>query len=357
MKRILSGKINACGQDPLWSCSPRPLRSWLRSYAKMDCFQSGTTRSALDVRRAHFRLRTDPKHESEMPKHRCSQWGCQVDINPHHLHPVFVDGRRSGSSSLQQQAAMLLLLLNNVPHPAIHRLLSCESQGHRGPMWRTRRRTLSLVVKAAGRMSRRMRRPSRRRMWPSLSRISPRPCNGSSGAEWSRGASRGLVLKRLKPELSQARARGPGAIRKVEWTPIASELLEDQKVILHTDATKSYKTKIRGVLHDRVVHCKKRVKKNGKWKWTPPCYVKIAKHKDPKTGKILKVKAGTQVIDRAWRFLKDRINPSQHATVGTKDLRSMIRSAQYEYWLRNQDLWLASDDLCAWAMAKFMQSP
>ena len=68
-------------------------------------------------------LRLDPAEPDEMPKHRCDRRGCQVYVNPHHLHPIFVEGRGSATSSLQQQAAMLLLLLNNVPHPAIHRLL------------------------------------------------------------------------------------------------------------------------------------------------------------------------------------------------------------------------------------------
>ena len=204
VKRILSGKINACGQDPLWSCSPRPLRSWLRSYAKMDCFQSGTTRSALDARRAHVQLCEPTRSMIQKCPSIDAEWGCQVYINPHHLHPVFVRG--SGSSSLQQQAAMLLLLLNKGPTP---RYSPTPSQRAYTPlvypMWRRRRRTLSLVVKAAGRMSRRMRRPSRRRMWPSLSRISPRPCNGSSGGVVQRGKPRTLVLKRLTPDLFQAR--------------------------------------------------------------------------------------------------------------------------------------------------------
>ena len=139
------------------------------------------------------------------------------------------------------------------------------------------------------------------------------------------------MLKRLKPELSQPRAPGPGAIRKVEWTPIANKLLRDKNVILHTDAAKSYKVKVSGVLHDKVVRSKKRVKKNGKWSWKAPCYVKLVKHKNPKTGKLMKVKAGTQVIDRAWRYLKDRITIYQNATVGSIVLRSKIRSAQYEY--------------------------
>lgn len=56
-------------------------------------------------------------------RHRCSAKGCQVYINPHHLHPLFTDGRGTGRMSLQRQAALLFLKLNNIPHAAIHRLL------------------------------------------------------------------------------------------------------------------------------------------------------------------------------------------------------------------------------------------
>ena len=39
--------------------------------------------------------------------------------------------------------------------------------------------------------------------------------------------------------------------------------------------------KLPGVLHDSVVHQKKRVKKNGKWEWTKPNFVKMKVHKLP----------------------------------------------------------------------------
>lgn len=82
--------------------------------------------------------------------------------------------------------------------------------------------------------------------------------------------------------------------------------LEDKDVILRTDAAKSYKCKIPGVVHDNVVRCKKKVKIHGKWKWQAPNYVRIVAHKVPGQKGLLRCKAGPQVIDRAWRFLKDR---------------------------------------------------
>ena len=131
-----------------------------------------------------------------------------------------------------------------------------------------------------------------------------------------RGKPQTLVLHRLKPLASKLRAPGPGAVPKVEWKPLAAKWLKDRQVILHTDSAKSYASKISGVLHDRVVHKKKRVKVNGKFKWVAPTYVKI-----PGTKKTLRVKSGTQIVDRCWRYLKERLNINQHAKVGSRLLR------------------------------------
>ena len=132
----------------------------------------------------------------------------------------------------------------------------------------------------------------------------------------STGAPHTLVLTRLTPQTSVRRVPGPGAIRKVEWKPLATKHLRDRAVVLHTDAAKSYKLKMSGVLHDHVRHCKKRVKVNGKWVWKLPTYVRITTHKAPKTGRKSKTRGGTQSVNRAWRFLKDRIHLNQHGRLG-----------------------------------------
>ena len=95
--------------------------------------------------------------------------------------------------------------------------------------------------------------------------------------------------------------------------------------------------KIDGVVHDNVVHAKKRVKVNGKFVWKPPSYVN-----------------GAQIMDRAWRFMKDRITLNQHCAAGSRlIMRMKIRNAQYLYWMRNSDLWVDTGKLCAWAMRNF----
>ncbi|CAJ1344908.1 unnamed protein product [Effrenium voratum] len=177
--------------------------------------------------------------------------------------------------------------------------------------------------------------------------------------QWSgilaRGKPSTLVLSRLNPALTVKRAPGPGAIRKIDWTPLAERHLKNTRVMLHTDAAKSYKAKISGVYHDAVIHCKKLVtQRNGKRVWKAPQYVKVVNH-TMRDGTKLKVKAGTQHIDRAWRFIKDRLKRNQKVRAGTRQLRAQIRSAQYEYWLRGQDLWLKTGELIRQAMAAFVQ--
>ena len=152
------------------------------------------------------------------------------------------------------------------------------------------------------------------------------PANSIEWEQWcgmvQRGVPSSLVLSCLMPKISAKRAPGPGAIRKMEWGPLAKKHLQGRQVILHTDAAKSYKTKINGMLHDNVRHCKKRVKVAGKFVWKAPVYVRLAVHKCPKTGKKVQVKAGTQIIDRAWRFLKERIHVQSNSKVGSSTPQS-----------------------------------
>ena len=163
-------------------------------------------------------------------------------------------------------------------------------------------------------------------------------------------------LVRLKPQITKRRAPGPGAIRKAEWKPIANRWLQDTCVILHSDSARSYKSKISGVLHDAVVHQKKKVKINGKWVWKLPKYVTMKTHKLP-SGRKIKTKAGTQVIDRAWRFLKDRVKVNQNSKSDSANIRAKIRSAQHEYWCRGKDMWSCTGNLLTWHMSKIVQKP
>ena len=87
-----------------------------------------------------------------------------------------------------------------------------------------------------------------------------------------RGKPSSLVLFRLRSLTTHKRAPAPGAVRKDDWVKIANAWLKDRSIILHTDSARSYRTKIRGVLHDAVIH-------QGKWVWKSPTFVRLAKHR------------------------------------------------------------------------------
>ena len=299
-----------------------------------------------------------------MPKHRCSRFGCQAYINPHHMHPIFVDGRGSGSTPLQTQAAMLFLLLNRVSHPAIHRILhvnhkAIEDMAKR--LMTLRKHWVEEKEKTIifGNSKQWIDVEADEATFSSKD-LKDMAQDASKPIVWEQwcgivagGHPQTLVLHRLNPLTSARRAPGPGAIRKLEWKPLAKKHLKNRKVVLHTDKAKSYKLKLPGILHDQVRHCKKRVKVKGKWIWKMPTYVRVAKHKDPETGKMITTKGGTQIIDRTWRFIKERLQLNQSCKPGSSVLRTKLRSAQYEYWHRNSDLWVACGTVCAWHNAKF----
>ena len=79
-----------------------------------------------------------------------------------------------------------------------------------------------------------------------------------------------------------------------------------------------YASNVSCVLHDQVVQKQERVKINRKFKWTARTYVQIQKQKVPGAKTPLKVKSGTQITDRLWRYLKDRLNINQHSKVGSR---------------------------------------
>lgn len=155
-----------------------------------------------------------------------------------------------------------------------------------------------------------------------------------------RGSPETLVLYRLRPKLTAKRSPGPGPITRRDWAPIAARHLKDREVILHTDGARAYKMKINGVIHDNVVHKKKKVIVKGKAHWAKPHYTKVYVHKLP-NGKEVKVRAGTQIIDRFWGMLRQTLRNIPRKP-GSALLHRKIRSLQWIYWHRGQDLWKAT---------------
>ena len=221
-------------------------------------------------------------------------------MNPHHLHPIFTEG--TGSESTTSSISSPLSCFSS--YTMFLRALSIYCWGSTTKPWKIWKESFAPFARN---MWKKWRKPSLLttvRVGRTWRLTKPRSTSGNianvlefqhlvkstkgtimweqwGGGIIQRGRPTSLVLRRLTPKVTVLRAPGPGAIRRVEWKALANEFLCDRKVVLHTDSAKSYKLKVPGVLHDRVVHCKKRVKVQGKWRWQQPHYVRLVKPKLP----------------------------------------------------------------------------
>ena len=86
-----------------------------------------------------------------------------------------------------------------------------------------------------------------------------------------------------------------------------------------------------GVIHNFVVHkCKKT--RGGTVR---PKYVSLFRNVLP-SGEVIYTKAGTQVIDRVWRGLRE--NCRYCAVSHQAAFTAKVRAAQWRYWHSNRDL-------------------
>ena len=162
-----------------------------------------------------------------------------------------------------------------------------------------------------------------------------------------RGDPKSLLLFRLHPKKTCARSPGPGAIQSTDWEPIANKHLKNRHVVLHTDGARAYKLKVEGMLHDHVVHQTKKqmkngkpVKKHGRYVWIRPKFTKTFVHKLP-SNESVKCKGGTQIIDRFWQHLRSFLK-YRSLNVGSQAFATRVKSAQWAYWHRTDDLWKAT---------------
>ena len=301
---------------------------------------------------------------------------CQVYLSPAHLHPWFTDGNGTGSTPLQTQAAALSMKLQNISLPATCHLLGVNHKlvedirnrltFARQDYVKEQQKTIMLGSSTGNRklLQQWVDVEGDEASFTKTSMLGIDPgADPKTPVQWEQwlglvqqGRPESLVLERLSPPHTEQRAPGPGAIRKVEWLPLANKYLKGKGVILHTDAARSYTTKVDGVLHDNVVHAKKRKVIKGKARWVKPTYVKVMKHKLPGTNKVVKVKGGTQIIDRAWRYIQDRLTLNQNTRAGSTLLRAQIQAAQYQYWYKNEDPWAMACKLVQFKMAKMLKS-
>ncbi|CAK0890777.1 unnamed protein product [Prorocentrum cordatum] len=269
------------------------------------------------------------------PHWRCNSGSlCGKTVNPCTAHPVFKSGGGCQSSSLSTKAKVLFCLTLGMTTAEIHLLTGA---GHKMI------EDMSAAVATARQIYVEKKEPNvvfgdkAQRRWfdaeadESVFRAQLSDDGRSKAREqWAgvveRGRPDSLVLWKTQPGGTEANAPGPGAIKKTDWAPFLKRRLENRKVILHSDGARSYKTRASGLVRDHVVHCKKRKKIGRKWVWLKPVYSKVVTHKLPDGSKI-RVRAGAQIIDRAW----GRIAAS-------------VRSAQFENWNKGKDMWAATAD-------------
>eukprot|EP00439_Symbiodinium_sp_Y106_P073603 s56_g13.t3 len=268
------------------------------------------------------------KRDGLPPRYRCRSKNCHKFILRHHLHPVFTSGKGAEGHSLAVQGCALLLRLASVPLSSIHILLDMNHKA-------VERIEKSLAFARKAYVESHQKAMSfgfAKGQWMEVeadeavfdkfllpSEDSPVQSRVMKWEQWlgmvARGKPSSLVLIRLPCVTTRKRAPGPGAIKKVHWTKIAKTWLKGRNIILHTDSARSYKAKVAGVLHDSVVHQKKRV------------------------------------VDRAWRFIKDRLKINQNVKCNSTLLQAKIRSAQFEYWQSGKDAWTSTGELFTWRAA------
>ena len=209
-------------------------------------------------------------------RHRCNRKGCQRYLLPQHLHPIFSATKGPEGHTLQMQAAALLVRLLHVPLSAIHVLTHINHKA-------LEKMSRNLMITRKGYVQKEEKNivfGGAPRSWKDVEAdeatfdkkaLLPHEMPAQDGKtvvweQWGAMAPpRLLVLCKLNPARTVPRAPGPGAIRKTDWSPLANKFLAKRNVILHTDSARSYRMKLPGVLHDAVVHKKRRVKVNGKW--------------------------------------------------------------------------------------------
>ena len=292
------------------------------------------------------------------PRYRCNHKACQKFSLPQSGHMVFSSGSGAAAVPLQEQSAVLFAVVNNVPLAKIHALTgknhkAIESMSKFNDACRKNdvlQQEKLVTFGGKGRTWKDVEADEVDLRGELLSDHAERAENervqwGQWGGVIERGNRKTLVLTRIKPSLTKQRAPGPGAIRLPDWTPFAHKNLSNRNVVLHTDGAKTYKVKVEGMLHDHVVHQRKRlmkngkpVKKNGRQVWVKPTYAKKFQHKLP-GGRVLKCKGGAQIIDRFWQHLRGFIK-TRKSSVGSMALNARVRSAQWAYWHANEDLWL-----------------
>lgn len=273
---------------------------------------------------------------------------CGKHVRPTHLHPVFNEGNGQNTMQLAEKASMLFCSVAGLTTAQTHLLLGVNHKAIEAM-----HRNLDFARKAYVERVEKNIEFGGSRAWrdceadESVFRAKETEDGQKEWEQWAGVVERGrpdtLCLWRTRSDLTDTRAPGPGAIKKCDWKPFLAKRLENRRIALHSDGARSYRLRAAGVVHDRVVHSKKRVKRGGKWVWLKPKFSKRVTHTLPNGSKLV-VKAGTQIIDRAWQFIKRHIG-SRTFKPRSPALAARVRSAQWCYWNKGKDQWRATGDM------------
>ena len=287
-------------------------------------------------------------------QYKCGRKACKRFIKAHAFHPIYqASGKGPGSTPLQTQAAVLFALISGASQATTHKLFKknhkmIERLSRSNDEARKKFITKNEKAVSFGNGTDWM--DAEADEVDVTNDVDPDPEDSSKPVSWEqwgglvmRGFPRTLILKRLCPCKTKLRAPGPGPIRKRDWKPFAKKYIEGKKIVLHSDGARSYKLKLRNVLHDQAIHKKKKVVVNGVAKWVNPKYSKIIIHEIENKQKLY-VKSGTQIIDRFWSHLRTHLGRMKRTT-GSKTLEARIRSAQFTYWYKREDLWMRTGDM------------
>jgi len=288
--------------------------------------------------------------------HRCDKKACQRFVLPWHNCPVLAHGNRAASMKDQLLDLSGLVTTNSVTQ-------TIKLTGHSRKQVGRARAALQQARKLyVQKKEKKIEFGGNKDKWPDVevdettfgkALVRQPKSSDDKVLAWEnwlglakRGFPASLVLVRLRSRLTVARAPGPGPITEDEWRPIGEKFLAGKKIVLHSDSARAYrKCHFKGVVKDHVVHKKRRVvDTKGKVKWLSPIYAKDAKHVID--GKRVVRKAGTQVIDRAWRALKANMSMNQTTRPGSRAFALEVRSAQFEYWRSKDDPWTALCEMC-----------
>ncbi|CAE7406455.1 unnamed protein product [Symbiodinium sp. CCMP2456] len=287
--------------------------------------------------------------------YRCPRKKCQKFVQPHDFHPIFFGGAGNSYTDFNTQVCALFSAVAGVSSTATHLILDVDHK----PVERI---FTNLEIARARYVEHQEKLitygdPSGS-MWKdveadevdlgkALVDDADDPAYNLKWEQWcgivERGRPTSLRLFRLQPPATKPNSPGPGPIRKIEWGKIGAPLLRDRKVVLHTDGARAYKLRMPGLLHANVVHKKKRVMLKGQVRWIKPHFTKVYDLKLPEGGK-LRVKSGTQIIDRFWGHVRSYIRRAPRKP-GNPVLRRKLRAAQFTYWNKGRNAWKAVGDM------------